>query len=313
MIELRDITVTREKKTLLCELSYELEKGGVHGVLGASRESVSALLDIICGAAAIEDGYAFVCGYNMSTERKNAKRKIGYMPYPLCFYEDMTVYEHLLFVGEAKSVAYDKLYKNIKSALELTELEPIAERLIKKLTATERKRLGIASAMLGNPDLIVLNEPQCDSIELTELLKKLGKIKTVVVASSDAALLESTCDDLLILSCGKELIFGTLSEISQRLAKNKSLTLTVKGNEAMIVSKLREIGRITDCTVTTRDSGRITLKIEYPTQEDIREEIFSLFAASGMPILSMEETLVGLCDIYSKLCDIENEKGGEGK
>ena len=313
MIELRDITVTRGEREVLCELSYELEKGGVHGVLGASRESVSALLDVICGASGFKEGYALVCGYNMSTERKNAKRKIGYMPYPICFYEDMTVYEHLLFVGEAKSVSYDKLYKNIKSALELTELEPIAERLIKKLTASERARLGIASAMLGNPDLIVLNEPQYDSVALVELLKKLGKIKTVVVASSDASILEGACDDILILSHGKELIFGTLSEISQRLAKNKALTLTVKGSESAIVSKLREIGRITDCTVTSRDPGRITLKIEYSAKDDIREEIFSLFASSGMPILSMEETVVGLCDIYSKLCDIENEKGGEGK
>lgn len=313
MIELRDITVTRRERDVLRELSYKLEKGGVHGVLGASRESVSALLDIICGASAIEDGCAIVCGYNMSTERKNAKRKIGYMPFPLCFYEDMTVYEHLVFVGEAKSVAYDKLYKNIKSALELTELEPIAERLIKKLTASERKRLGIASAMLGNPELIVLNEPHYDSDTLVELLKKLGRIKTVIVASSDASLLEGACDDILILSCGKELIFGTLSEISQRLAKNKALTLTVKGAESAIVSKLREVGSITDCTVTARDSGRITLKIEYSAKEDIREEIFSLFASSGMPILTMEETIVGLCDIYSKLCDIENEKGGEGK
>lgn len=312
LVDIKNITKSRGEKELLCEVTYNVKKGGVHGIVGASRESVSALLDVICGATDADVGSVSVCGFDMSRDKKSAQRRLGYLSYPASFYEDMTAFEHLVFVGEAKSVPYDKLYKNIKSALELTELEPVAARLIKKLTASERKRLGIASAMLGNPDLIVLNEPQYDAEEIVALVKKLGNIKTVIIASSDISVIEKTCDDLLILSSGKPLIFGTLSDISARLAKNKVLRVTVKGREEAIVSKLRELESVTDCTVTGSEAGQVKLKLEYSADADIREAVFSLFAGAGMPILNMEEDRVGLSDIYLKLCEIEKaEKGGE--
>ncbi len=316
MIELKDITKSESGKKLLCGATLDVSDVGVCGVIGASRKSVSALLDIICGATAFDSGKATVCGYDMLTSPKKAQKRIGYLTYPAVFYEDMTAFEHLTFVGEAKSVQSDKLYKNIKSALELTETEGIADRLILRLTSSERRRLGIAAAMLGNPDVIVLDEPTSgmskkESAFITELIKKLGKIKTVIVASSDIDFIEKACDSLVIISNGSIMASGSLSEISERLARNKALRLTVKGKEREVVDKLSSIKAITDCTVTSSGAGSVTLKVEYERGADIREDVFSLFASAGMPIIAMEEDHIGFSEFYYKLCESEKENGEE--
>ena len=319
LIDINQLYKKRGGVTLLDGISYRVEGRGVHGILGASAESMTALLDVMCGVTVACDGDVTVFGEDVSLAPKKVKRRLGYMRRPLTFYEDMTVYEHLVFVGEAKGVPYDKLFKNIKSALELTILDEVGDRLISRLTASQRQRLGLCEAMLGNPDLIVLNEPtanmdQKDAESLLSLIKKLGGVKTVIVATSIPSVVEEICDDLLVISNGKALTSGSVEEIVSRLAKNKALLLTVKGREQSVVEKLSEIGSVTDCTVLSRGGDSITFKVEHRKDADPREEIFSLFTSSGMPVLSMEDDSLKLSDLYIKLCDNEvKNEGGEGR
>ena len=312
MIEVKDLIKRYGETTALDGVSFSVCKGGVHGILGALGSGKSTLTDIICGVIASSEGNVKVDGVDIEKDPKTAKRKIGYLPQKAPMYDDMTGYEYLVFVSEAKNVPYDKLYKNVKSALELTDLVEKSDVLIKNLLLSDRIRLGVAQAMLGNPEVIVLDEPfadipQKDIDELSVLVKKLGGVKTVVIASSDLTVLEAICDDVVILSRGKVVAFDGLKELENRLAKNNTLKISVKGSESSVLSELSKIPSLLGCTVISSSFGALTLKLEYEQSADVREEVFEVFAKAGMPILSMDVEAMTLKDVFFKLC--ENEDG----
>ncbi len=320
MIEIKELTKKYGSVTALDGLTLSFSDGGVHGILGADGAGKSTLLDIVCGCFGASSGEVRVGDTDVLAERKSVLRRIGYMSEKSPCYEDMTVDEHLVFVGEAKRVPYDKLYKNIKSALELNGMLELSDRLISKLTDTQKRRLGIAAAMLGNPDVIVLDEPgarmsQEDAEDTLELIKKLGGVKTVLVASREPSVIEAVCDDVAVLSRGKLVVYDTLAGLKERLGRKKALRVTVKGSEEDVIAKLSGLGVINDCTVLSSGGGALTLKVGYSGEEDIREKVFSLFAEEGMPILSMDSETIGLEDLYIKLRENEEneDKTGGGK
>jgi len=318
LLEVSNLNKRMGGQVVIDGLSFEIAEGGIHVILGPDGAGKSTLLDIISGCRAAESGRVTICGEEMTVTSLDQKRRIGYMPEDMPLYEDMTVQEYLVFIGEAKGVSPEKLYKNINSALELTTLDTVSGRLIKKLSAGEKKLLGIAQAMLGNPDIIILDEPTASMTRIQkacfeDLMGKLGRIKTVIIATRSLSALDGLCEDLMMISRGKLIAHDTKKALEEKLCAVKTLTLTVRGSEESIVSALESVGSVTDCTFSKRSGGTVSVKIEYDTDRDIRDEVFRAFAAVNCPILSMETTTLTLDDVYMKLTGESDGKGGKEK
>lgn len=207
MIKFCGVTKKYGEHTAIKNISFCSGRGGVLGVVGESGSGKSVLADLLCGVSDASSGEIYVDGINISKEPVGAKRKIGYLPSPSPLYDDMTCFEYLCFIGEAKGVGRDRLMRNIKSALDIVALDERESTLCARLTEYEKTMLGLAGALLGSPELIVLDEPygtlsDSECASLSRLIRKLGGIKTVALLTSryDACL--SCCDKLMRISGG---------------------------------------------------------------------------------------------------------------
>ena len=306
MIEVRELIKSYGDIEALKNISFSIDKGGIHGILGAAGAGKTTLLDVLCGVMSADSGTVIIDGVDIAKEPVTARGKIGYLPQTHPFYEYMSVYEYLSFVGEAKGVAYDKLYRNLNSVLELTDIKERGKSLIKNLSRSERVRLGIAQAMLGNPDVIFIDEPFCmlgadDVSDLKDLLKKLGEIKTVVISSSSLELISELCGDMLIVSDGELIAQGEIAELEMRVGKSFALCISVRGQKDGVISALEGIEGLSDCILTENKDGIVSLKLEYERGYEIRDAVFASMAEAGYPILSMETRAMTLEDVYMKL------------
>lgn len=204
-------------------LSFAVLKKGIHGILAPKGSGKTQLMDVLGGSRAALDGKAFLFGKEISTAAIDVKKRIGYVTEYPCFYSDMTVSEIMSFVGESKGVESGKLYRQIKEALELTGLDIMKNKLIKHLTEFDKKKLAISAALLGNPEIILIDEPVAVRIsperrsEIMGILEMLGKMKTVVIATEIYSVAKELCEDVVILSDGKLVCAGTFEALEERL------------------------------------------------------------------------------------------------
>ncbi len=322
LIEVKDLVKSYGGKAVLKNIYFSLSGGGIHGILGAVGSGKSTLADVLCGVIVADSGKVRVCGIDISEDPVSAKSKIGYLPQTAPFYDNMTVYEYLTFVGEAKSVPYDKLYRNLGSVMELTDITDLKKTLIKKLSHGQKQRLGIAQTMLGNPEIIILDEPFASLgdesvVDLKELIKRLGEVKTVVFISKSLQAISELCDDITILSDGEIIAQGGIDELERKIGKSQALCLSVRGNKDSVLMALDTVEGLTDCTVTECKGGVVSLELEYKRGYEIRDAVFSAMAKAAYPILSMETRALTLGDVYLKLtADAraeENDKKTEKK
>ena len=313
MITVKDLTKKYADRVALDGLSFAISEGGVHGILGPRGAGKSTLMNIISGCTAPDSGSVTVLDTDVAADPITAKSRIGYLPEVMPLYEDMTVSELLTFVAEAKDVPEDRIEKNVNKAMELTYVDDLKNRLIRNIGTEDRKFVGLAAAMLGNPDVILLDEPTAglrgDSLAaMRELISQLGEMKTVIV--SDAALSEirELCRDLIIICDGKKIAKGTVEELERRLNKTSALVLSVRGKEQTVISALSGVDGIIDCAVTGRSKGVLSLKLEFEAAKEIRDSTFAALAEAGCPILSMDTEALTLDDIYVKLA-ASAEKG----
>ncbi|MBQ7384712.1 MAG: ABC transporter ATP-binding protein [Clostridia bacterium] len=316
MIKVQNLVKKYGDKVAVDNLTFTISKGGVHGFLGPNGAGKSTTMNVITGCLRATSGSVLIDGVDMLESPLEAKAKIGYLPEIPPLYENMTTHEYLVFVAEAKDVPYDKLYRNVNSVMELTSIEDVSGRLIKNLSKGYRQRIGIAQTMLGNPDVILLDEPTVgldpkQIIEIRKLIKKLGKVKTVVISSHILSEIEELCDDVLIISHGKMIAHDSIENLEHKLEKTQALSISVRGQKESVFRTLEQVGGLTDCTVTGSRGGVVSLKLEHDSGIDIRDAVFSALAEAGCPILSMDTSALTLEDIYLKLTDSEESSAPE--
>ena len=211
MLKVESIKKIYAETPVLEDISFELQ-GGVLGIIGVKGAGKSALSSIISGATEATEGKVYIDEYDISEYPAEAKRATGYLSGTNPLYDGMTPYEHLIFMGEAKKVPSEKLHKQADEALDLLGLGEVKDVLIKKLDKSERQLLGVASTLLGNPDIIILDEPllgvsPCCAQKLSSIIKMLGTLKTVIITAESTSYLTEVCDRFLLLSEeGAELI-----------------------------------------------------------------------------------------------------------
>ena len=311
MIEVKHLTKIYGDHTAVDDLSFTIQPGKIYGLLGPNGAGKSTTMNIVTGCLAATSGTVTVNGHDIYEDPIAAKRCIGYLPEIPPLYTDMTPYEFLSFVAEAKGVAYDEAARQVREVMELTQISDKQDRLIKNLSKGYRQRVGIAQAMLGDPQVIILDEPTVgldpkQIIEIRELIRMLGENRTVILSSHILAEVSAVCDHVLIISHGKLVADDTIENLENSVNTTNTLHLSARGDLAAISEILAGIEGILDCEQIPNGNGILDLKLTVSKERDLRDDIFFAMAEHKIPVLTMELEELTLENIFLSLT------GGEG-
>ena len=309
MIEVRNLVKKYGSHMAVNHLNFTIEKGKIYGFLGPKGAGKSTTMNMITGYIASTEGEILIDGHNILEEPEEAKKKIGYLPEIPPLYVDMTVSEYLKFVSELKSIPKEKRSGNINEVMSTTKLQSVKDRLIKNLSKGYRQRVGLAQALLGYPEIIILDEPTVgldpkQIIEIRDLIKSLGNKHTVILSSHILSEVSAVCDHVLIIDKGKLVASDTPENLSKVMAGANSLELTVKGKEEVIRKALDMVENIEELVYhqsMIKDACDFTVKIA--GNQDMRENIFFALAEVKCPILKMQSSNMSLEEVFLKLTD----------
>ena len=309
MIEVRNLTKRYGPNTAVDNISFDIEPGRIYGLLGPNGAGKSTTMNIITGCLAATEGTVRVNGYDIFEQPLEAKRCIGYLPEIPPLYTDMTPYEYLMFVAEAKGVEYEATFRQVREVMELTELEDVRDRLIRNLSKGYRQRVGIAQAMLGNPDIIILDEPTVgldpkQIIEIRDLIRTLGENKTVILSSHILAEVSAVCENVIIISHGNIVANDTLANLNSRVSPYDHLHISVRGDESAILAVLDGIDGIhTIETLACPEDGVHDYRLEVERDTDLRDTLFFAMAEKRCAMIAMEREVSSLESIFLALTD----------
>ncbi len=308
MIEVKHLSKRYGDHLAVDDLSFTVETGQIYGFLGPNGAGKSTTMNIITGCLAATSGQVLVGGYDIFAQPKEAKRLIGYLPELPPLYPDMTPEEYLRFVAEAKGVDPAKIEEQVAHVLALTQVTELKDRLIRNLSKGYRQRVGLAQAILGDPEVVILDEPTVgldpkQIIEMRELILELGKNRTVILSSHIMQEISAVCDHIMIISHGKLVASGTPEELSRQLAGSNVLNLTVLGAEAAVRTLLEAIEGVKSLTMSPslEQDGALEIVIETAEDTDIRQAVFAAMSQAGHTILGMNAKTVTLEDIFLEL------------
>ena len=312
MIEVKNLTKTYGNHEALCGVSFKIANGKIYGLLGPNGAGKSTTMNIMTGCLAPTSGTVRINGFDIYEQAIEAKRLIGYLPEQPPLYDDMTPEEFLLFVAEAKGVHPELALRQVKEVMALTNITDMKDRLIANLSKGCRQRVGIAQAMLGTPEVIILDEPTVgldpkQLVEVREMIRTLGEDRTVIVSSHILSEVSELCDELLVIAQGKLVAKGTLEDLEAMVGRTDTLHLSVRGDEAGILEVLRGIVDVEGATVTaSQDTVSITLDIE--RGRDVRDDIFFAMADKRYAVVAMEIEHKSLENVFLALTQTEDEE-----
>lgn len=318
LIEVQHLTKKYGKHLALDDLSFTIKKGQIYGFLGPNGAGKSTTMNIMTGYISATDGEVLIDGYNILDEPEKAKKSIGYLPEIPPLYLDMTVIEYLKFVAELKKIPKDKRSAEVRKASTLVKLNDVSNRLIRNLSKGYKQRTGLAAAVLGFPDIIILDEPTVgldpkQIIEIRQLIRKLSKDHTVILSSHILAEVQEICDYVLIISKGKLAGSGTPEELEELSHGKDSIELTIKSDPDTIRSVLDEIDGIQNVTWQNQEDVSCDLLVDTskPAQE-VCEDISIAFATKRIPVTKINILKATLEDIFLELTE-SSQKDEEGE
>lgn len=309
MIEVTNLTKKYGDHIAVDHLSFRVEKGQIYGFLGPNGAGKSTTMNIITGYLAATEGTVTIDGKDVQKDPEEAKRAIGYLPELPPLYVDMTVREYLEFVAELKKVPKKERKQQIDEVMEMTQITDMQQRLIKNLSKGYRQRVGLAQAILGYPEVIILDEPTVgldpkQIIEIRDLIRKLGENHTVILSSHILSEVSAVCDHIMIIAHGKLVASDSPENLQKLMSGSMELNLEVKGSAAAVKSALQEISQIDRIEENTEASKNVAkLKVISKENADIREQVFYALADAKLPILEMTHAEKSLEDIFLELTE----------
>lgn len=308
MIEVKNLSKKYGSNLAVDDLSFTVEKGKIYGFLGPNGAGKSTTMNIITGCLAPTAGEVYVAGHSIMDEPVEAKSHIGYLPELPPLYTDMTPYEYLSFVAEAKGVRRDKIAEAVEDVMIKTDIKHVEGRLIRNLSKGYRQRVGIAMAMLGDPDVIVLDEPTVgldpqQIIEIRDLIRSLGEEHTVILSSHILTEVASVCERIIVIAGGKLVANDTMENISKSLRTEITMDITVKASADEVEGVLSSIKGVTSYTIEKAEGETTSAKVKYPTELDLRETVSFAFSDIRRAVLSMNVEEEGLEEIFLKLTE----------
>lgn len=317
MVEVKNLTKCYGDIKAVDDISFTVESGEVLGFLGPNGAGKSTTMNMITGYISSTSGTVTIDGVEILEDPKGAKQKIGYLPEIPPLYVDMTVRKYLEFMFDLKKVKLPKK-EHIEEVMRLVRISEQSERIIKNLSKGYRQRVGFAQALLGNPPVLILDEPTVgldpkQIIEVRKLIKSLGKKHTVIFSSHVLSEISATCDRILVISNGKIVADAKTDELSTALMGQQKLALEVEGNSADITSAIKKIPAVIRVS-KLQDISDNTAKymVDYEKDADIRKDVFSAMARIDCPILDMQSGNEKLEDMFLRLTS-QNQAKSSGK
>ena len=311
MITVEHLTKRYGSFTAVDDLSFTIEEGHVYGFLGPNGAGKSTTMNMMTGCLSATEGHVKIDGFDIFEEPMEARRRIGYLPEQPPLYLGETPEEYLRFVGEAKGLRGGELEAQIDEVIEVTRLEPMRHRVIRALSKGYRQRVGIAQALLGNPEVVILDEPTVgldpiQILEIRELIRSLGERHTVILSSHILSEVQAMCDRILIIAHGRLIAFDTPENLEKLLTTPGELILVTDLPEERCRAILAEVPGVTDVTCTA-DGSRLTgtVRAEGEDLYALSRAVFLAFAAAGEPLLEMRVKKADLEEIFLELTEAD--------
>lgn len=306
MIEVSHLTKRYGEQVAVNDISFTVNEGEILGFLGPNGAGKSTTMNILTGYLSSTEGTAKIAGIDVLENPIEAKKHIGFLPEQPPLYLDMTVREYLNFVYNLKGTKL-KRDAHIAEICDLVKITNVYNRLIKNLSKGYKQRVGLAQALIGNPDVLILDEPTVgldpkQIIEIRTLIKNLGKKHTVILSSHILPEVQSVCERIIIINRGRIVADDTTHNLSNNLSSEGRVVVRVEGPEDTVRRALTGISGVRFVTsLGIREQGSFDFQIETETGKDIRHALFSVCADRRWPILSLDSGELTLEDIFLKL------------
>lgn len=307
MIEIKNLTKKFGSDTILDNISFSVKKGEILGFLGPNGAGKSTTMKIITSFWTASEGRVEVDGVDVSADSIKTRKKIGYLPETVPLYEDMKVFEYLKFVAEIRGIEKDEIKKSIKEAGEQCGLGKVMKKPIEELSKGYRQRVGLAQAIIHNPDVLILDEPTTgldpnQIVEIRDLIKKIGKEKTVIFSTHILSEVSAVCDRVIIINNGKIAGEGSPDELVKKAGSREIIYVKIKGKKEEVLNKLKEMENVEKAEVKDKESDDVYgYEIEAAPGVDLREYLSMTVMNAGWSILEFNKKSVSLEDVFREL------------
>jgi ABC-2 type transport system ATP-binding protein len=307
MIEISNLVKTFGSIRAVDGISFKVAKGEVLGFLGPNGAGKTTTMKTITGFYDPSEGQILVDGLDTVKNSISTRRKIGYLPETVPLYDDMKVYEYLKFVAEVRDLEADKILPRLKEVIAKCGLQKVIGKNIDELSKGFRQRVGLAQAIMHNPEILILDEPTTgldpnQIVEIRELIKTIGKEKTVLFSTHILAEAEATCDRVVIINKGKIVAEGKPQELMAKMAGGQDIHLHIKGPKEQVVEVLKNIKGVASLDSQAEAGSNLNVyNLQVEAGLDIREVVSLALMNHGWPILEFKTREINLEDIFREL------------
>lgn len=307
MIEVNHLVKDYGSHHALKDISFKVKEGQIVGFLGPNGAGKSTTMNILTGYISATSGTVHIGGFDILDQPRQAKAQIGYLPEKPPLYEDMTVDEYLNFVCELKGIRKKEEKRTaMEEVEEAVKISDVKGRLIRNLSKGYKQRVGLAQALIGNPPLLILDEPTVgldpnQIIEIRSLIKSLAGKHTIILSSHILSEVSAICDYVLIIHQGSLAAEDTPEALTKHFSEQNSIRLSVKGSEEAVEELMGSLAMINSFEVSDAKEGIVTVLAKTDSQKDIRDDLFFAFAEKKLPVIQMETEKVSLEDVFMKL------------
>ncbi len=313
MIEITDVRKSYGNKHAVKGISFEVKEGEILGFLGPNGAGKSTTLNIITGYLSADSGSVKIDGTDILQNPIKAKRDIGFLPEIPPLYLEMTVLEYLNFVYDLKGCKLPRK-QHLKEICEVVKIWDVANRLTKNLSKGYRQRVGIAQALIGNPKVLIFDEPTIgldprQIIEIRNLIRMLGKEHTIILSTHILPEVQAVCDRIVVINKGEIVANEKTEDLVNAVDGSRKLVAKIVGPQEEVLKAIRSLGGVKTADVLgKRDTDSISYLIESQDRVDIRKPLFALLSGRNWPLVGLEGMELSLEDIFMRLVGKEKEK-----
>lgn len=306
MIEVLDLTKAYGQIKAVKNLSFTVEKGEILGFLGPNGAGKSTTMNMITGYLPSTSGTVKVSGYDVSVDPREVKKRVGYLPEQPPLYTDLTVKEYLGFVSDLKKVERNKKKSQISDIMELVKISDVRDRLIKNLSKGYKQRVGLAQALIGNPEVLILDEPTVgldptQIIEVRKLIKALGKDHTIILSSHIMQEISAVCERIIIINKGQIVAIDTPENLTKSVEGSAIFSVRIDGPKDEVIKALNTIDGVNSVKENVKFEDSIEYLVEANKDVDLRKPIFFEMAKHGYPILEIKVVSMNLEEAFLKI------------
>ncbi len=308
MIEVSGLSKRYGTHLAVKDVSFSINKGEVVGFLGPNGAGKSTIMNILTGYLSLTQGQVSIDGFDVMEYPEEAKKRIGYLPEIPPLYMDMKVKEYLGFIFDLKKVKFPK-NAHIGEVMKLVKIDHVANRLIKNLSKGYRQRVGFAGALIGNPDVLILDEPTVgldpkQIIEIRNLISRLGKNHTIILSSHILSEIQAVCKRVIIINQGQIIADDTPESLSERLSNDKSIVARVMCNEKDMLEALSSVKGVKSVvSLGCKEPNSYDFLIEAKEGADVRRDVFERVSSRGKTLLSLSSNQISLEQVFLRLTE----------